>query len=139
MEEGVSGLVGLGPGLTPSGDDLLAGVLLALSVAGHGWPLVDSPASTLGKVVIGRAASGTNRVSAAMLGQAARGLGSEASHRLIQALLEEEHEDDKAIDAVRQLAAIGHTSGWDTLVGILLGLHLSLRLTRQPAGRWPLP
>ena len=139
MEEGVRGLIGLGPGLTPSGDDLLAGVLLGLSVAEPGRPTADSPANALGDIVLRQIVAGTNRVSASMLRQAASGLGSEASHHFILTLLEREDEDDQALGAARQLTATGHTSGWDTLAGILLGLHLSLPLQCQPAGRRLLP
>lgn len=120
---GVSGLLGLGPGLTPSGDDLLAGMLLALHV---GAP---SDVGVLSQVVLHHAAAKTTAISTAMLNQAAQGLGSDIGHRLIASLVDGEPDDD-VLALAASLTSVGHTSGWDTLVGILLGLHLSGRLLR---------
>ncbi len=120
---GVRGLLGLGPGLTPSGDDLLVGMLLVLKAR-------ESPASAvLGDSVTRQAHSMTGVISASMLGQAVLGLGSEASLRLIAALLQEHSAGDVSRRA-RTLASVGHTSGWDTLAGIVLGVHIARELGR---------
>ena len=123
VTEGVSRLLGLGPGLTPSGDDLLAGMLLALHV---GAP---SDVGILSQIVLHHAAAKTTAISASMLNQASQGLGHEASHRLIASLVDGEP-DDEVLSVSTSLTSVGHTSGWDTLLGILLGLHLAGRLLR---------
>ena len=121
IEAGVRGLLGLGPGLTPSGDDLLVGALLALHSA-------KSPgAESLSHVVAANGPAMTGAISVSMLYQASLGLGSEASHELIAALVEG-HPASDLWQRTHTLTAVGHTSGWDTLVGILLGLHLAERL-----------
>ncbi len=116
-EAGVRGLLGLGPGLTPSGDDLLVGLLLALH-AGR------SPtADTLARIVAQYAPCMTGMISVAILKQAALGYGSEAIHQVIDALISGVPEDEM-LPKAGVLTGVGHTSGWDTLVGILLGMHL---------------
>ena len=58
---GVTGLLGLGPGLTPSGDDLLVGLLLALHSG-------KSPAAaSLSRAVVRHAPVMTGRISVSML------------------------------------------------------------------------
>ncbi len=63
----VAGLVGLGPGMTPAGDDVLAGVLVALSATG------DAARASLLAQAVTRQLSRTTTVSAALLREAARG------------------------------------------------------------------
>jgi hypothetical protein len=63
----VARLLGRGPGLTPTGDDVLAGALVCLNALG-------APAATvLGQAVLAAAPSATTTVSAALLRHAARG------------------------------------------------------------------
>ena len=119
-EAGARGLLGLGPGLTPSGDDLLVGLLLALHAARSYM------APPLSEVVVAHAPLMTGIISESMLKQASLGFGNEASHQLINALFEGQPEDE-VLRKVDALTSVGHTSGWDTLAGILLGLHLVAR------------
>ncbi len=119
---GVTGLLGLGPGLTPSGDDLLVGLLLALH-SGKA-PAADS----VSRAVVRHAPVMTGRISVSMLKQASLGLGSEASHAVIMALVDG-CSSCEVLQRAEVLTRVGHTSGWDTLVGILLGLHLAERLS----------
>lgn len=119
---GLSGLLGLGPGLTPSGDDLLVGLLLALHSC-------KSPAADpLSRAVVLHGPVMTGRISVSMLKQALLGLGSEASHAVIMALVDG-CPPCEVLQRAEVLTSVGHTSGWDTLVGILLGLHLAERLS----------
>jgi hypothetical protein len=107
-------LLGLGPGLTPSGDDLLGGTLLAL----HAIARADA-ARDLHAALLRPAAGTTGSASRALLAAAATGQGFEAVHVLIIALLE-----NRGIGrALLPLARIGHTSGWDALAGAVLVLE----------------
>lgn len=128
VDQAVSGLVGLGPGLTPSGDDLLAGMLVALLAMPDtaSQPSVD----LLARCVTRHAAEKTNRISSAMLEQSAKGNGSAAQHRLLRCLLGVDTQPDIS-RATLELIQVGHTSGWDTLAGILLGIHVSLRMNQD--------
>ena len=105
---GLIALIGLGPGLTPSGDDFLGGALVAL----HAFGKMD-PAKVLGDWLLPRCANATHPVSVAHLAAAARGEGGEALHACLCALAEGRDAND-ALDAI---AKVGHTSGWDALAG----------------------
>jgi len=113
--EAVAGLVGLGPGLTPAGDDLLGGALCALHACGQ-----TDRARALARCVMPLAASNTSRISRAHLACAAEGECGEAVARILHALLSGQTELEAPLQAV---AAVGHTSGWDALAGIVLALE----------------
>jgi uncharacterized protein DUF2877 len=108
----VERLVGLGPGLTPSGDDVLAGALLALHALSRA-DLADHLAGWLWP----RIARRTGCVSLAHLECAARGMGAAVLHDALTAL---STGDLEALDAVATaLDTVGHSSGWDGLTGMV--------------------
>jgi hypothetical protein len=107
-------LLGLGPGLTPSGDDLLCGALVALHAVGQ----VDA-ARDLHAAIAEAAPVATTPLSAAFLKAAAEGQGSGPLHEAIIALMENQNVA-RHLEAV---ACIGHTSGWDALAGAVLVLR----------------
>ncbi len=120
LEAGVTGLLGLGPGLTPSGDDFLGGLLVAL----HRIGMPETALRLSG--TIGRNAAGlTHLISRAHLAAAARGLGAEGLHTFIEALLAGADPDMARIDH------IGHSSGWDAVTGVCLALEQN-RFWREP-------
>jgi hypothetical protein len=95
-------LIGLGPGLTPSGDDYLGGMLIALH------QLERKPqAQGLWRWLEPRL-SRTSDISAAHLAAAAAGEGHEALHAVLGGDL-----------SLEPLDAVGHTSGWDALAGVV--------------------
>jgi hypothetical protein len=108
-------LVGLGPGLTPSGDDLLGGLMLALSARGD-IALRDA----LFESIVDELNDLTVPVSAMHLTAAAYGQGHETMHALLNAIIS----GDAALIAtgVDAVAQIGATSGFDALAGVVLGL-----------------
>lgn len=111
-------LVGLGPGLTPSGDDLLAGLMLALSVTGH-----ESVRDALWHALTPELDALTVPISAMHLSAAADGLAGEAMHVLVSETLA----GGPALSApLRDAVRTGHTSGWDTVAGLVLGLEVIL-------------
>jgi len=103
-------LLGLGPGLTPAGDDLLGGALVALHALGQ-----SGKAAQLAGHLLPHAAARTGRISGAHLACAAQGWGADALHDALAALAAGDRIALHA--AVQQLDAIGHTSGWDALTG----------------------
>jgi Protein of unknown function (DUF2877) len=106
----VTALAGLGPGLTPSGDDVLAGMLLVASLTER-----FSPAK------LGAAADGarTHDISRAFLRWAAKGHSIEPVHDLLLAVATGQP-TQKAEQAV---VTIGATSGTDLLLGLRLVLN----------------
>ncbi len=104
-----TGLVGLGHGLTPSGDDVLTGCLLVLSMPGSGW---STP------LALGDVAARTNTVAAAMLQQAGRGRFRQVLLDLTDALALGRDADRPA----RVVRDIGSSSGTDMLLGVRVGL-----------------
>jgi hypothetical protein len=114
--DAVGGLIGLGPGLTPSGDDFLAGALALLDCVGER----DAHAA-LGRAVIAALPGSTSPLSACFLKAAAAGYIGENLHRAVSSVM--------AGDAGAAIAAvdtIGHSSGWDMLAGIMSALRTSL-------------
>ena len=118
----VSDLIGLGPGLTPSSDDMLAGLVLlcVLYTKNHGN---DQRASRLTAQVIAEESRGrTTILSEEYLMQAASGRGNEPVIRLCTALLTGGQESVE--QETRHVLATGETSGTDTVLGIVLGTML---------------
>jgi len=115
-------LLGLGGGLTPSGDDFVGGALFArrLLAAAH---LADAPGwNRLAGVVTEAAATRTHPISAALLGDLARGCGHAPLHDLVAALAA--GETARARRAAASLVRLGHSSGWDMLAGLGAGFAL---------------
>lgn len=108
------GMIGLGGGLTPSGDDCLVGMLLAFAAAGQ-----DERFARLAAGVQNGAAR-TNDISRAYLLCACRREFGEALHRLLQAAQEAQPLREPIAAALR----VGHSSGLDTLNGLAFGLRL---------------
>lgn len=103
-------LLGRGPGLTPSGDDLLLGWLAMAAHAHREWGLPDP--SALAARLAARAPRRTTRVAAAMYAAAARGRYAPAVGTVCSAGAAE------LPAALARLAAVGATSGLDTLAGV---------------------
>ena len=110
-------LLGRGPGLTPSGDDLIAGVLAGLWASG-----CTAAARRIGAEASRLAPGRTTVLSADLLRWAARGHAGTELLAVIAAA--GRHPVDRArIDrAAQALLAVGHTSGSDLLAGLVAGL-----------------
>ena len=116
------GLVGLGPGLTPSGDDFLGGMLIALRALGR-----DDMADQLGDLVLPIARKKTGKISAAHLSCACTGMGAAALHGLIGAIMTG---DLAAISCgLDDVGDIGHSSGWDATAGAVCALTMTTTKT----------
>jgi len=99
-------LLGLGIGLTPSGDDFLCGVLAAAAMRGYGCGL---PAALSSQIL--QKLDRTNCISGEFLRCACEGRFSRAVAGLPLA--------KSAGEIARSFSQIGHSSGADTLNGIL--------------------
>ncbi|HLE76822.1 MAG TPA: DUF2877 domain-containing protein [bacterium] len=114
-----SDLAGLGGGLTPTGDDVLVGVLVALAA------LPDRSGGELENAIRDGTAGRTTRISEAYLHAAARAEASEAWHRLLTALAGDRR--DEVVAAGRRVLAFGETSGADMLTGFVLAMNTIAR------------
>lgn len=118
LEAAALRVLGLGPGLTPSGDDFLGGLGFGLHHAAPAgwagaWPLV---AQRLAATATQR----THVISAALLADLLAGRGYSVLHDLLQAL----QRGERAAIEARALAllSLGASSGADLLAGLLLAL-----------------
>ena len=115
-------LAGLGPGLTPAGDDVLLGAIARLFLLGPKQlsPTGETNARVWSETIFALAASKTNRFSRAWLWHAAHGRFSQPWHALQQAFITED--EARARHAIQWIADIGATSGRLALMG-LFSMH----------------
>lgn len=112
-------LVGLGPGLTPAGDDFVGAAFFARLLLG---PATSRPAwIRAAGLVRARAARATHPVSAALLDDLLRGEGPAALHALT-ALLASEVPVERGVAVGQAVLRLGHSSGWDLVAGLLAAL-----------------
>jgi hypothetical protein len=116
---GLASLVGLGPGLTPSGDDLICGALIALTALNRA-DLRDALWEKC-RGLLGR----TNEISRSHMQAAALGYGASALHAALHATMSGRVE--QLYPAIAALATIGHTSGRDAFAGALIVLRCFAR------------
>jgi hypothetical protein len=120
-------LLGLGVGLTPSGDDLIGAVFFTLRHAPIAHWQAAMPAL---RTRISRAAqSASNPISVALLDDLLQGSSYRALHEFFDAL--HLHQTPAIEDAMRALLHIGASSGSDMLTGVLLTL-LNPELPAKP-------
>ena len=101
-------LTGLGPGLTPAGDDTLSGILFAFRA-------LDGPVVEPALVAVARSAR-TGELAAGMLGAAAAGYHIEAVHDLV--LAGAARDNAAAAVAATALDRFGSSSGADVAYGL---------------------
>ena len=116
----VHSLIGLGSGLTPSGDDLLVGYLAGLWCAVQNGRERALFISSLGETVI-RLSQRTNAISRTYLYHAARGQVSSRLADLAEAICLGEN-SDRLLAVAESAMQVGHTSGMDAVTGLLIGL-----------------
>lgn len=125
-EAAIIDLIGMGPGLTPSGDDFLLGGLLALDAVG--LLAMRNILWDICRPHLDR----TNAISRAHLETAALGYGAAALHAAIHALIAGRTE--LLPHALSVVSDIGQTSGRDSFTGALLVLHAVSRSFARSSG-----
>lgn len=128
LRAAAAGLIGLGTGLTPAGDDVLTG--LAFASARLGGPLAIVPDA----VREAASAGSTHEVSLTALRQACAGRAVQPLADLLAALCEPRgSEGSPTRDRLAALLAIGHTSGTDLAHGLAAAvqLHQTLESTTK--------
>ncbi|MBT9177137.1 MAG: hypothetical protein DDT20_01467 [Firmicutes bacterium] len=122
-------LIGLGPGLTPAGDGLLAGVVASMfAVSAAGQQL--SPALDRLRLGIYEESHGlTTELSREMLYYASKGQLTAVAEDVLSCMLQGKSLADSP--SVSAMARYGATSGADQFVGLVVGLRLM-----QQGCRW---
>ena len=118
-------LLGLGGGLTPSGDDLVGGALFGRLVI----TADPTPWRAIGAALACEAERTSHAISAALLADLAAGASFAPLHATADALAR--GHDGLALESAGVLATLGHSSGWDMLTGLVIGITGTL-----DAGRW---
>jgi hypothetical protein len=108
LQRGAKQVAGLGSGLTPAGDDFLAGIML------WSWLAHPDPRDFC-RELIDAVVSRTTTLSAALLRAAASGACNDAWHHLLACLAS----GARLESAVQRVLSHGATSGADTLAGFL--------------------
>lgn len=116
--DAVTALVGVGPGLTPAGDDVLAGALaLVACAAATGHRILAGFADALAETVLDRCRGRTTSLSETLLGHAAVGEMAGPARQLVRRLAAG-RPGDAALD---RLLRVGGSSGHDLALGLVLG------------------
>jgi len=122
LAESIQAFLGLGSGLTPSGDDLVNGLLLALAR----WGQVVAPGlefDALVAEVLPRAYRSTTTLSANLIECALRGQANERLLLALDGIMSGEPDPTVCASA---LTGWGNTSGLDALVGMALAVKILL-------------
>jgi hypothetical protein len=117
----LTSLIGLGHGLTPSGDDIVCGVVAALLWQSHIGAIHHNVMQPIMSAVLD-ATPRTNRISARLLHHACDGILYAPAMELGSALLAGDS-DGIALPAAR-LFTIGNSTGADLATGLLIGCAL---------------
>lgn len=115
-------LVGLGNGLTPSGDDFLGGCFFALYYLSSFYPMkivVDYQAIYS---MVDSLQKKTNSISWTLLHDMTHGKGMESLHNLMDSIVTNISLDVLSVNA-NKLTTIGNSTGWDILTGLFCGLE----------------
>lgn len=110
-------LIGLGPGLTPSGDDFLVGLFAVMNVKGY----TNERQLLFCEEVVKLAKDLTNEISYMALKKASTGKVRESIIQLISSLFY--RNENELILSLNKVLAIGSTSGTDIALGLIAGLE----------------
>jgi hypothetical protein len=118
-------LVGLGEGLTPSGDDFLGGLLFCVNCIHRLYPGLIYLDASEQALFIESARKRTHLISFTLMKDMSDGKAVEPLHELIHSILGDQPKD--SIRPAACLTQIGHSTGWDLLTGALTGLLMTFR------------
>src|SRR6266487_549703 len=123
IEDATRGLAGLGPGLTPSGDDALGGFISIMMLLSPQLSADGASRVYVANTIAATARPRTTALSAVLLAHAACGEVAEQLGTLLLTLTLPAEAPEAVLNAADHVLAFGASSGGDTLLGILLGLR----------------
>jgi len=116
-----AGLIGLGPGLTPSGDDFLVGLLSTFHMENSPGRIYQG----FGEEIVDIARTLTNEISYMALKQASKGRVRESITRLLHTITCGKQEE--LILSLDKVLTIGSSSGTDIVYGMISGLEINIQ------------
>jgi hypothetical protein len=118
-----SRLIGLGEGLTPSGDDFVGGMFFSFETLAKVFEQSSEFNRHDLESFLAYAKRSTNIISYTILADHVRGHGSEFLHQFLNALLCGESQD-RLQDLLSRAVSLGNSTGWDILAGALTGMFI---------------
>jgi hypothetical protein len=121
-ERGAKKLRGVGPGLTPAGDDFLLGVATAALITGR---VKNSKRLEERSRAIANIVQSDNLIVKEFANMVATGSFSAPVKGLIESLVNHQVSEAKFRNSFEQVISLGHSSGGDLLTGLVLGIERS--------------
>lgn len=110
---------GIGPGLTPSSDDMLTGLMISFIYAGHYYNWEKGRAQDINSAILKGAKGRTTQLSYEMMSFAVRGEVTKNIHQLMKCIYTNSNEE--IFKSILDVMNYGETSGSDLLAGIYIG------------------
>jgi len=123
--EQADALIGLGEGLTPSGDDFVGGLLFCKRILQNSYADVLNLEFPELPDFIENITASTNIISHTFLKDHTEGCAIDTLHQFVNAILTGQPMDDLH-QIASELIHIGHSTGWDLLTGVLTGMLLTV-------------
>lgn len=123
-----SHLIGFGPGLTPSGDDFLASLIVSMSLSAKYLGIRESSLNKTTDRILAALEGRTNLIGQKLIEYASRGSVSEPMFNLVRAIFLSEQ---SLIQSTVDILGIGASSGRDSMLGIILGIYESIQLIKK--------
>jgi hypothetical protein len=125
IKSSAGSILGLGPGLTPSCDDFIAGLILSLNTASTSLCKNEPEAveffEKMSEELAALAKEKTTIYSSWFISESAMGEGPKAALELIFSIISNSPEKVSALS--KELISVGATSGADTAIGIYYGIR----------------
>ena len=125
-------LIGLGEGLTPSGDDFIGGLLFSSFVLQDIYPQYKGFSTSDVTSFVLNSRNRTNLISYILLKDLASGHTFDTLHRFVNAILSDQHLEDAQYLGLA-LIRIGHSTGWDLLAGVWMSILLAVCSRSAPS------
>lgn len=125
VEKSAKKIIGFGPGLTPSMDDFITGLMVSLIYLCHYFELDMEKTYKFNRMIISSIKNRTTLISESMLVHACSGYVMESLRACIVSVLSDTSEKDmskKIIDVI----SFGSTSGTDMLYGVYIGSKIMI-------------
>jgi hypothetical protein len=124
IKRNIESLVGLGPGLTPAGDDMLLGLMVSMLYLSENFKEKSIDVKKINEDIISVISGKTTTISEEFLREASVGNANEAVASLMECLLTSK--SGELENSIRKVLNVGGTSGTDTVFGVILGSYLML-------------
>ncbi len=123
------GIAGFGPGLTPSSDDMLIGLMISFIYAAHYYDWEKGKAEAINEAILKGAEGRTNQLSYEMMSYAAQGEVIKNIHQLMNSIYF--NTEQSLYKSALEVMNYGETSGADLLTGIYIGCKICANIKHK--------